>query len=69
MPSTVHATSIETPPPGSIGEEVVDHPLSPTQDYAQEAIVSSIHLSNFIIIDIKNLILCSIRTSQQAVTV
>lgn len=40
MPSTVQATSIETPPPGLINEEVVDHPLSPNQEQGVEAIVS-----------------------------
>lgn len=41
MPTTLQATSIETPPPGIFGEEVVDHPLSPSQDIAQEAIHSN----------------------------
>lgn len=34
-------TSYETPPSGLIGEELVDHPLSPSQEYAQEAIHSN----------------------------
>lgn len=42
MPATVQSSSIETPPPGMIGEEVVDHPLSPLQEQGVEAIVRSI---------------------------
>lgn len=40
MPYTVQMTSLETPPSGIISEEVVDHPLSPVQEHATEAIVS-----------------------------
>lgn len=41
MPTTFQ-TSIETPPPGMVNEEYVDHPLSPTQENAEEAIVSAL---------------------------
>lgn len=40
MPSTVQMSSLETPPSGIQSEEIVDHPLSPSQDVATEAIVS-----------------------------
>lgn len=39
MPLTVHMSTLETPPPGTIAEETVDHPLSPTQDQASDTIV------------------------------
>lgn len=39
MPATVQMSSLETPPSGIIVEEVLDHPLSPTQELATEAIV------------------------------
>lgn len=40
MPAMVQVTSLETPPSGIISEEIVDHPLSPTQEPVIEAIVS-----------------------------
>lgn len=39
MPYAVHVSTLETPPSGIISEEVVDHPLSPVQEHATEAIV------------------------------
>lgn len=40
MPLTVQMSTLETPPSGTIGEaEVVDHPLSPTQEQMADAIV------------------------------
>lgn len=41
MPLTVQMSTLETPPSGSIGDEIVDHPLSPTQEQVADAIVSS----------------------------
>lgn len=46
MPMTVQMSTLETPPSGNAGEEIVDHPLSPTQEQVTEAIVS---ISNWII--------------------
>lgn len=43
MPLTVQMSALETPPSGSSItsiEEMVDHPLSPTQEQASDAIVS-----------------------------
>lgn len=39
MPYAVQISTLETPPSGIISEEVVDHPLSPVQEHATEAIV------------------------------
>lgn len=39
MPTTVQMSTLETPPPGIQSEEIVDHPLSPSQEQATEAIV------------------------------
>lgn len=39
MPAMVQVTTLETPPSGIISEEIVDHPLSPTQEPVVEAIV------------------------------
>lgn len=46
MPTTVEMSSLETPPSGIAGEEVIDHPLSPQQEQAAEAIVSSANISS-----------------------
>lgn len=37
---TVQVSTLETPPSGSVADEMVDHPLSPTQDQLADAIVS-----------------------------
>lgn len=40
MPLTVQMNTLETPPPGTIAEEnMVDHPLSPTQEQLSDTIV------------------------------
>lgn len=39
MPLTVQMSTLETPPSGTIIEEMVDHPLSPTQEQGTDAIV------------------------------
>lgn len=45
LPQTLQAGSpIETPPISIINEEVVDHPLSPVQEHATEAIVKGLNI-------------------------
>lgn len=40
MPLTVQMTTLETPPSGIVTiEEMVDHPLSPTQEQLSDTIV------------------------------
>lgn len=40
MPLTVHMSTLETPPPGTVAiDEMVDHPLSPTQEQMSDTIV------------------------------
>lgn len=39
MPLTVQMSILETPPSGPSVEEMVDHPLSPTQEQASDIIV------------------------------
>lgn len=40
MPLTVQMSTLETPPPGTVAiEEMVDHPLSPTQEQVSDSIV------------------------------
>lgn len=39
MPLTVQLSTLETPPSGIITEEMVDHPLSPSQEQVSDAIV------------------------------
>lgn len=41
MPLTVQMNTLETPPSGIIAEEMVDHPLSPTQEQVSDSIVSN----------------------------
>lgn len=41
-PSMQMGSPLETPPVSMINEEVVDHPLSPVQEHATEAIVRKI---------------------------
>lgn len=36
----VQVSTLETPPSGSVTDEMVDHPLSPTQEQLADAIVS-----------------------------
>lgn len=50
MPLTVQMTTLETPPPGTIAEEMVDHPLSPTQEQMSDTIVRIISLASFQIV-------------------
>lgn len=40
MPLTVQLSTLETPPSGISTEEMVDHPLSPTQEQVSDTIVS-----------------------------
>lgn len=40
MPLTVQLSTLETPPSGIVAEEMVDHPLSPTQEQMSDTIVS-----------------------------
>lgn len=43
MPLTVQMSTLETPPPGTVGiEEMVDHPLSPTQEQVSDSIVRAL---------------------------
>lgn len=40
MPLTVQMSTLETPPPGTVPiEEMVEHPLSPTQEQVSDSIV------------------------------
>lgn len=39
MPLTVQTSTLESPPPGIVTEEMVDHPLSPTQEQVPDIIV------------------------------
>lgn len=40
MPLTVQMSTLETPPPGTVAiDEMVDHPLSPTQEQVSDSIV------------------------------
>lgn len=39
MPLTVQMSTLETPPSGVASEEMVDHPLSPTQEQVSDTIV------------------------------
>lgn len=41
MPLTVQLSTLETPPSGIITEELVDHPLSPTQEQVSDTIVGN----------------------------
>lgn len=50
MPLTVQMTTLETPPPGTIAEEMVDHPLSPTQEQMSDTIVRIVSLASFQIV-------------------
>lgn len=42
MPLSVQTSTLETPPPGLATEELVDHPLSPTQEHMSDTIVRNI---------------------------
>lgn len=44
MPTCVLMSSLESPQSGIISEELVDHPLSPVQEHATEAIVPNYRL-------------------------
>lgn len=39
MPLTVQLSTLETPPSGIVAEEMIDHPLSPTQEQMSDTIV------------------------------
>lgn len=44
MPLTVQMTTLETPPSGTVAaDEMVDHPLSPTQEHVSDSIVCNQH--------------------------
>lgn len=76
MPLNVQMTTLETPPSGNINEEMVDHPLSPTQEADNFTIVKSHNNLNFQSIFLHSIIrsifvffFCSIQNFRQAVIV